>query len=564
MNLDYIAEHFGQVVGVTSVRICSWIPETNTATVLAEYISSHASAKEQVSHVGASQVREDSVFLKALLVGRPWVDCQGDPDLPVHVRDHLQKLGLWSILYIPFRVESRVAAYAELCESREILHDFTAEEQTACQAIAQNAAIAIENVQLSRTNAELTHEIEERRRAGTELLQRNREMVSLQSAAAAISASLDLDFVLDTVTWEIVSLLDAKACVIAEWDQNAGVVSTLAEYGPAAWQEKRAALKAYDLADYPFRKQALVERSTYQLTIGEPDIDSTERAYMQTSDIKTLLMLPMVFQDRVVGLVEVIDDQMERRFTDYQISLAQFLVTQTAGAMANAQLYERAQDEIVKRVQIEEEIRKTLKEKEMLLKEIHHRVKNNLQVISSLLRLQARNTQDRKTQEMFQESQNRIQSMALIHEKLHRSRDLNKIDFAEYIRDLANDLVHLFRTHSGLVALEVDAADGVSLGIDAAIPCGLIVNELISNSLKHAFPDGMDGKIRVEIHSRPDREMTMVVGDNGVGFPKDMDFRNTETLGMQLVNSLTAQLGGRIELHVNGGTEFKITFTAPQ
>lgn len=563
MSLDHIAERFGQVVDVTSVRICSWVPETKTATVLAGYISSHASPKEQVSSVGASQVRADPVFLEALLAGQLWIDCRGDPDLPEDARNYLQKLGLWSILYIPLHIESRVVTFVELCESREITHDFTAEEKTACRAIAQNAAITIENTRLSRINTELALEIEERRQAGAELLQRNRELVSLQSAAAAISASLDLDFVLDTVTWEMVSLLDAKACVISEWDQNAGVVSTLAEYGPAAWQERRAALKVYDLADYPFRKQALVERSTYQLTIGETDVDSAERAYMQTCDIKTLLMLPMVFQGRVVGLVEVTDDQTERRFTDYQISLAQFLATQTASAIENARLYEQAQDEIVKRVQIEEEIRKTLKEKEMLLKEIHHRVKNNLQVISSLLRLQARNTQDRKTQEMFRESQNRIQSMALIHEKLHRSRDLNKIDFAEYIRDLAKDLIHLFRAHSGLVDLEVDAADGVSLGIDAAIPCGLIVNELISNSLKHAFLDGRDGKIRVEIHSHPDREMTMIVSDNGVGFPKDLDFRNTETLGLQLVNSLTAQLGGKIELHVNGGTEFKITFIAP-
>jgi two-component sensor histidine kinase len=564
MSLDHVAERFGQVVDVTSVRICSWILETKTATVLAEYISTHASGEEQVPSVGASQVREDPAFLEALLAGQPWVECLGDPDLSGHARNHLQELGLWSILYIPLHIECQVAAYVELCESRETTRDFTAEAKTACQAIAQNAAIAIENTQLSRTNTELAREIEEGRRAGAELLQRNRELVSLQSAAAAISASLDLDFVLDTVTWEMVSLLDAKACVVSEWDQSAGVVSTLAEYGPAVWQEKRAALKAYDLADYPFREQALVERSTYQLTVGEADIDSAERAYMQTADVKTLLMLPMVFQGRVVGLIEVTDDQTERRFTDYQISLAQFLATQTASAIENARLYEQAQDEIVKRAQIEEEIRKTLKEKDMLLKEIHHRVKNNLQVISSLLRLQARNTQDRKTQEMFQESQNRIQSMALIHEKLHRSRDLNKIDFAEYIRDLANDLVHLFRTHSGLVALEVDAADGVSLGIDAAIPCGLIVNELISNSLKHAFPDGRAGKIRVEIHSHPDREMTMIVGDNGVGFPKDLDFRNTETLGLQLVNSLTAQLGGEIELRANGGTEFKITFIAPQ
>jgi two-component sensor histidine kinase len=417
--------------------------------------------------------------------------------------------------------------------------------------------------QLSKMTADFAREINERKRAEAELLQRNRELVSLQSAAAAISASLDLDFVLDTVTWEMVNLLGAEACLIFEWDRDADAVSTLARYGAVGGREEEATPTVYDLADYTFRKRALVERYVRHVTISEPDIDSNRFAYMQAAGIKTLLMLPMVFQDRVVGLIEVMDNQTECHFTDHQISLAQFLSTQTASAIENARLYERAQREVAERMRAEGKIRMALKEKEVLLKEIHHRVKNNLQVISSMLSLQSRTAKDQEIMEMFQESQNRVRSMALIHERLYRSRDLSRIDFSEYIQDLVTRLVYSYSAYSGPVTLKIDA-DDVFLGVDTAIPCGLIINELLSNSLKYAFPDGREGEIRVEMSAHRNGRLTMIVGDSGVGFPKGLDFRNTETLGLQLVDSLVAQLDGAMELHTNGGTEFKITFTASQ
>jgi two-component sensor histidine kinase len=564
--LNQIAEHVGWVVGAASVRIYSWTPKTKTSAVLAGYVDRRSFAPDQASTIETSR-DGDPVFLRALQVGQPWVECANDPDLSIRAQSCLQKRGAQSILYIPLYIQSAVIAYTELCEGRG---KFTAEAIAVCQAIAQDAAVAIENARLrnqlqleSEKSAELVREIDKRKWTEVELLRRNRELISLQSAAAAISASLDLDFVLDTVTWEMVNLLGAEKCAISEWDQDADTVSKLTEYGPIGSQEGGQGAKVYDLADYPFRKRTLVERSTRYIAISEPDIDSAELAYMQTAGIKTLLMLPMVFQDRVVGLIEVVDGQAECSFTDYQVSLAQYLATQTASAIENSRLYERAQREIVERMRAEEKIRTTLQEKEVLLKEIHHRVKNNLQVISSLLYLQSKNTEDPKTIEMFQESQDRIRSMALIHDRLYRSQDLNKIDLAEYIHDLATHLVHSYGANSGTVALSV-SVDDVFVGVDAAIPCGLIVNELISNSLKHAFPNGRDGEIHIVMHPGRDRELTMVVGDNGVGLPMGLDFRDTETLGLQLVNSLVAQVGGAIELHTDGGTEFKITFTAPQ
>ncbi|EKQ55265.1 MAG: PAS domain S-box [Methanobacterium sp. Maddingley MBC34] len=203
------------------------------------------------------------------------------------------------------------------------------------------------------------------------------------------------------------------------------------------------------------------------------------------------------------------------------------------------------------------EINKTLKEKEMLLKEIHHRVKNNLMVISSLLNLQSKYIYDEEARDIFRESQNRAKSMALIHERLYRSTDLKRIDFGDYIRTLSNDLYHTYMPEKSRININMDL-ENLMVDINTTVPLGLIVNELITNSMKHAFKEG-EGEINIIFHKKGD-EFTLIIGDNGVGLPADLDFRNTETLGLQLVNNLTAQIDGAIELERSHGTRFKITF----
>jgi len=208
----------------------------------------------------------------------------------------------------------------------------------------------------------------------------------------------------------------------------------------------------------------------------------------------------------------------------------------------------------------EEQIKTSLEEKKVLLKEIHHRVKNNLQVISSLLNLQSRYIKDKQALEMCRESQNRIKSMAFVHEKLYQSKDVARIDLTGYIRELATNLCRLYGVNSNAVAVKINIED-ISLGVDLAVPLGLIINELISNSLKYAFPKGKKGEIRIDLRSDNDRKFTLTVSDNGVGFPKDLDFRNTKSLGLQLVCTLINQIYGTIELDRSRGTEFEITFT---
>ncbi|MHC9539314.1 MAG: histidine kinase dimerization/phosphoacceptor domain -containing protein [Vulcanimicrobiota bacterium] len=216
--------------------------------------------------------------------------------------------------------------------------------------------------------------------------------------------------------------------------------------------------------------------------------------------------------------------------------------------------------DITERRDAELQLKTSLKEKEILLKEIHHRVKNNMQIISSLLNLQAVQAKDPTLTELLQESKNRVRSMALIHEKLYRSTDLAHIDFSEYIRSLTESLFKTFRKRG--VSYSVESKDAY-LDIDKAIPCGLILNELISNTLKHAFPDGKTGKVSISFSISDDRQAVLSVSDNGIGFPPGLDCSSTSTLGIQLVNDLTSQLGGSVALSREKGAAFMITFQLP-
>jgi hypothetical protein len=215
--------------------------------------------------------------------------------------------------------------------------------------------------------------------------------------------------------------------------------------------------------------------------------------------------------------------------------------------------------DITERKQTEEKIMASLREKEVLLKEIHHRVKNNLQIVSSLLYLQITRTEHPGAVSALRESQSRVKSMALIHEKLYRSPDLASIDMGSYTKSLDSDLRNTLRTEAASVRLTLNI-ENIPLGISEAIPCGLIINELVSNSLKHAFPGGKGGEVTIQLARADSNCITLSVSDNGVGIPEEMDIRSLPSLGLSLVHSLVEQLGGTLRLERNGGTTFTITF----
>ena len=207
----------------------------------------------------------------------------------------------------------------------------------------------------------------------------------------------------------------------------------------------------------------------------------------------------------------------------------------------------------------EDSIHAALKEKDVLLGEIHHRVKNNLQIVHSLLDLQSNNISDQIVLGMLRESQNRIRSMALIHQTLYQSKDFAKVDFRAFLDSLAPTLISSYGLGSDRVKLTMNASE-VQLPINAAIPCGLVVNELISNALKHAFPGDAHGDITVDLSSDSPTMVVLAVSDNGIGIADDFDLAQTATLGLQLVTMLTDQLGGQLDVHHRNPTRFKLRF----
>jgi PAS domain S-box-containing protein len=213
-----------------------------------------------------------------------------------------------------------------------------------------------------------------------------------------------------------------------------------------------------------------------------------------------------------------------RRFMD----VSYYPYYETGGAVSGVVV---SSHDITERKKAEHQIKEALKEKEILLQEIHHRVKNNMMVITSLLQLQSKGIKDKQYREMFSDSVNRINTMALIHEKLYRSKDMSNVNFDDYLKSMLNSMLLSYGSDPLKIELKTDV-DNVSLGVNTAIPCGLIINELISNSLKHAFPKGNEGEIRVAMFTNNKAEIELTVSDNGVGIPENLDFRSNHFQGL--------------------------------
>ena len=273
------------------------------------------------------------------------------------------------------------------------------------------------------------------------------------------------------------------------------------------------------------------------------------------------MAVPLFSRDGVIGVL-YLASKIRGIYTQRHLELLERIGGQIAGAIASSRLYsELVQADESLRVS-DEQTRNSLAEKEVLLREINHRVKNNLQIISSLLNLQSRDIKDPEALHSFQVSQDRIRAMAMVHDKLYKSDDLGRIDFGGYIKSLATDLGNSYGLASRDIDLKIDV-ENILLGVDTAIPFGVIVNELVANALKHAFPGDRSGEIAISFRET-DGQYTMIFKDDGVGFPEDLDVSHPSSLGLTIVKALTGQLGGTMELARNGGSEISITFPVKQ
>ena len=218
-------------------------------------------------------------------------------------------------------------------------------------------------------------------------------------------------------------------------------------------------------------------------------------------------------------------------------------------------------EDITQQKQAEAQIKASLREKEVLLKEIHHRVKNNLQIVSSLIYLQAQRIEDPKIRQIIEDSQSRISAMALVHDNLYRSQSLSRINLSEYIQTLTASLFYTYRIQPDGVQLEVDIDDNILISLDKAVPCGLVLNELMTNTLKHGFSDGMTGKILVALKQWSNGQIHLIVENDGNKLPETFELKTIQSMGLRLVHELVNQLQGHFELDKTDKTCFRITFS---
>ncbi|MBD2530151.1 PAS domain S-box protein [Nostoc flagelliforme FACHB-838] len=444
-----------------------------------------------------------------------------------------------AILTVFYDIDDRKNAETQLQEQNELLHsqiigigqDITERKQTELALKAQ-----AEREQLMRT------------------------------VAQGIRQSLNLQDILNATVQEVRDLLGVDRVIVYQFDSE--MIGTIrAESVEPGWT---VSLNA-QIHDKCFQAGAGVEyyqgRKRAIANIYEAGLTDCHIRLLEQFEVQANLVVPILLEvnsqnpgSHLWGLLIAHQCSDFREWEENQLDLLDHLTVQLAIAIQQASILEQAQAELVQRQKAQVKLKAALAEKEVLLKEVHHRVKNNLQIVSSLLQLQSQTLKDPEAIKVLRESQNRIESISLIHKNLYTSANIGQIDVAAYIQNLATSLLISYQLCPEKISLETDI-NPLRLNVDQAIACGLVINELISNALKHAFPNQQEGIISIILHNSGNR-IELIIQDNGIGLPDNLDWRNTDSLGLSLVHDLvTEQLEGNITLERNHGTIFKIEFT---
>ncbi|MEH2290060.1 histidine kinase dimerization/phosphoacceptor domain -containing protein [Nostoc sp.] len=388
----------------------------------------------------------------------------------------------------------------------------------------------------------------------------------MRTVSQRIRQSLNLQDILNATVQEVRDLLEVDRVVVYQFDSKM-IGTIMAESVEPGWTVSLSV----EIHDTCFQTGAGLEY--YQgckraiANIYEAGLTDCHIGLLEQFEVKANLVVPILLEvssqnpgSHIWGLLIAHQCSGFREWEENQLDLLDQVTVQLAIAIQQSSILEQAKTELVQRQKAQTKLKTALAEKEVLLKEVHHRVKNNLQIVSSLLQLQSQTLKDPEIIKVFRESQNRIESISLIHKNLYTSANIGQINVADYISNLAANLLISYQICPGKIALETDI-DSVSLNIDQAIACGLVINELISNALKHAFPNQQIGTISIALHN-VGNSIEMTIRDNGIGLPDNLDWRNTDSLGLSLVHDLvTEQLEGDITLERNHGTVFKIKFT---
>ncbi|MEG4517595.1 MULTISPECIES: PAS domain S-box protein [unclassified Microcoleus] len=380
----------------------------------------------------------------------------------------------------------------------------------------------------------------------------------VEAIARRVRQSLQLKEILNTTVAELQQVLLADRVLVYQLLPKSGgrVIAEAVAEGCSQLVDRYFGEEVFPPESYQLYLQGRISAIS---ELDSPFLTACVAEFMKQIQVRAKLVVPIIQHSQLWGLLIAHQCDGPRDWKEWEINLFQQLVNQLAIAIQQSLLYQQLQAELSDRKQAEANLKNSLREKEILLKEIHHRVKNNLCVVASLLELQSNTVADPQVSKMFEESQNRLYSMALIHEKLYRSTNLAQINFGEYLEDLVSNLFHSYNISNNQIQLQV-LAEPISLNLETATPCGLIANELVSNTLKHAFPDGTTGTVSVECYQTGNQEINLLVKDNGIGFPQNLDFRKTHSMGFQVVCTLTDQLEGTIEISRKFGTSFHLKF----
>ena len=410
--------------------------------------------------------------------------------------------------------------------------------------------------ELGMINRVLQNEISEKLQAENKLKQSNSRLEALDKIYKEIISAKSVDEIItETISnaKNLFPLISKSAVVLFDFDDNIAKMFCTTFYDELQNKITIETIEGEDKFD-------VYKLSSKEYDYVVDDLSSIEeKSYFEKrlydAGINSFITAPLIIDGKIIGVINIAA-LTSGAFNEDNMAVLLEVANQLAVAVYQAQLQVKINEHTKK-------LQNSLSEKEVLLKEIHHRVKNNLQVISSLLYLSSKKIKDNATREMFKDSQNRVKSIALVHERLYQSKDLGKIDFREYVSKLLNDLFRSYAVNQSIIKLSINI-NNIFISIDTAVPCGLIINEIVSNSLKYAFPNseetGKEYEININFNISKDKELILEISDNGIGLPEGLDIKKTNSLGLQLVDTLIDQLEGTMEIDRSSGTAFKFKF----
>ncbi len=385
-------------------------------------------------------------------------------------------------------------------------------------------------------------DITEKKLFEEEIIKKNKELSALYQFGRSLSRLTEPTALLDDIGKMLVKLFSRENIYVALYNEDDNIISYPFYYEGNERKEISNRAFGTDFTEFIIKsKRGVILNENIKTSLNLMGIN------VQESEAKSLIAAPLIAGEKVIGVIVIQDYKYENAFTQNQLELLTTIGSQAAIALENSYLYT--------------EVTKSLKDKEILLQEVHHRVKNNLQVMSSLIKLQSRYIHDEKMLEILKETGGRIQSMAIVHSKLYKTKNYEYINFEEYARNLINNFQSFYGYKLRNIKFNIDIQD-LEFNIDTAIPCGLIINELVSNSIKYAFPDNRSGEILLSISPLKNKKYKLIVKDNGIGAPKGIDLKKSDTLGIELVTLLTRQLNGSIDIisEIDKGIEVSIIF----